>query len=54
MAKKTYAEKLELYNRRIAKFKTKFTKQELYDFGVAQRTQNHTTDTSSMANLKLK
>lgn len=54
MAKKTYAEKLELYNRRIAKFHTKFTKDELYEFGTAQRTQNHSTDTSSMANLKLK
>ena len=38
MAKKTYAEKLVLYNRRIAKFKTKFTKEELYNFGKAQRT----------------
>ena len=37
MAKKTYAEKLVLYNRRIAKFKTKFTKEELFYFGTAQR-----------------
>lgn len=37
MVKKTYAEKLELYNRRIAKFRTKFTKEELYGFGTAQR-----------------
>lgn len=34
--KKTYAEKLEIYNRRMAKFHTKFTQEELYEFGKAQ------------------
>lgn len=34
--KKTYAEKLDIYNRRMAKFHTKFTKEELDEFGRAQ------------------
>ena len=31
--KKTYAERLELYNKRMSHFKTKFTPEELNRFG---------------------
>ena len=34
--KKTYAEKLDIYNRRMAKFHSKFTKEQLMSFGNAQ------------------
>lgn len=36
MSKKTYAEQLKLYNSRMANFKTKFTREELYNYGTAQ------------------
>ena len=31
--KKTYAERLELYNKRMSHFKTKFTPEQLDEFG---------------------
>ena len=31
--KKTYAERLELYNKRMSHFKTKFTRKQLDEFG---------------------
>lgn len=34
--KKTYAEKLKIYNRRMAKFHPNFTREELFEFGTAQ------------------
>jgi hypothetical protein len=34
--KKTYEEKLKIYNKRIAKFHTNFTREELYEFGTAE------------------
>lgn len=34
--KKTYAEKLKNYNRRMAKFQSNFTREELFEYGTAQ------------------
>ena len=54
MSKKTYAEKLELYNRRMAHFHTKFTKEELFDFATAERTQNYSSNHETLAIVECK
>lgn len=54
MTKKTYAEKLELYNRRMAHFHSKFTKEELYDFATAERIESNSTDYETMVTIECK